>query len=321
MDIEEHRRKLKKKRISERGGFSLIILPHYQGKIKVIRITRRKIYTALTVFVIVIVMLVSFAFSYKNLNNEVARFKGMKLNDVVAAQSKELQAAQDEVTKTKTELTSLKEYVVYLSSLEKQVRSSLKLGNSKVSLDYVLSKTPKAKLQSSNNLPTDVAQLLSEQNNVTLLAEDRAKTLNLLKGAADEYNVLLAQTPNVWPLHGYISSPFGWRTNPFGGSGWQFHTGIDIVAYYGAPIRATADGTVEYAGWFGGYGNFIKIYHRDGIETCYGHLSKIAVKHGEHVKKGQVIGYEGDTGLSTGPHLHYEIRVNGTPVNPMDYLK
>jgi len=320
MDIEEHKRKLRRKKIRERGGFSLIIVPRYQGKMKVIKVTSRKIYTSLVVLVVFITLVVSFAFSYKNLNVEVARFKGMKLNDVVAAQSMELQKAQDEVAKTRTELDALKQYVVNLSSLEKQVRDSLKLGDSKVSLEYVLDRTPKAKLESSNALPGNVAQLLSEQSNVTLLAEDRAKTLNLLKGAADEYNVLLAETPNIWPLHGYISSPFGWRTYPFGG-GWEFHKGIDICAYYGAPVRATADGTVEYASWFGTYGYFIKIYHRDGIETCYGHLSRIAVKYGEHVKKGQVIGYEGSTGLSTGAHLHYEIRVNGTAVNPMGYLR
>ena len=132
--------------------------------------------------------------------------------------------------------------------------------------------------------------------------------------------MLLAQTPNIWPLQGYISSYFGWRTNPFGG-GWEFHKGIDICGYYGAPIRATADGTVKYVGWYGGYGYTVQIYHRDGIETIYGHLSRIAVKYDETIKKGQVIGYEGNTGFSTGAHLHYEIRVNGISVNPLGYLK
>ncbi len=319
MNLKKHRRELKKKVIRKRSGFSIVIVPHYQGKAKRIEITPTKIYLSILSFVVVIALVGSMAFSYKGLTNKVAQFKGMKLDSVITAQSKELQIAQNQLSKTKTELDSLKQYVVYLSNLEKQVRDSLKLGNSKVSLDYVLKHTSKAKLQSTGKLTESVTQFLAEQNNVTLLAEDREKTLNTLKGAADEYNNLLAETPNIWPLHGYISSPFGWRSSPFG-SGWEFHPGIDICAYYGAPIRATADGTVEYAGWNGGYGNFVKIYHRDGIETCYGHMEKIAAKAGEHIKKGQVIGYEGSTGLSTGPHLHYEIRVNGTAVNPIKYL-
>jgi murein DD-endopeptidase MepM/ murein hydrolase activator NlpD len=101
----------------------------------------------------------------------------------------------------------------------------------------------------------------------------------------------------------------------------EFHTGIDIVAYYGAPIRAAADGTVESAGWDGGYGRCIQIYHRDGIESIYGHLSGFKVMAGDKVKKGQVIGYEGSSGEATGPHLHFEIRVNGTAVDPLSYLQ
>ncbi len=320
MDLERHKIRTKKKNIRKRGGFSLIIMPYYQGKMKVIKITSKQIYTSLVVFVVLIALVTSFAFSYKKLNDEIAFFKGMKFDDIISAQARELQQVQDEVAKTKSKLGAFEEYIVYLSSLEKQVRDSLKLGDSKVSLEYVLDRTPQAKLESSEELPVSVAQLLYEQSNVTSIAEERAATLNLLKGAADEYNVLLAQTPNIWPLQGYISSYFGWRTNPFGG-GWEFHKGVDICAYYGAPVRATAGGTVTYEGWSGGFGYTVEIYHRDGIETFYGHLSRTAVKCGETVKKGQVIGYEGNTGFSTGAHLHYEIRVNGISVNPLDYLK
>ena len=319
MDLYKHKTEVKKRNVHKRGGFSVVIVPHYQGKTKRIEVTPTKIYLSVVSLVVAGALLGGFIFSYTGLKSQVAQFKGAKFDSIVAAQSKELQITQNELAKTQSQLDALKEYVVSLSSLEKEVRNSLKLGESKVSLEYVLERTPKAKLQSTTKLPENVAKLLSEENNVTQIAEDRAKMLNMLKGASDEYHVLLAETPNIWPLHGYVSSPFGWRPSPFG-SGWEFHKGIDICAYYGAPIRATADGTVEYAGWFEGYGRFIKIYHRDGIETCYGHLSKIIVKAGEHVKKGQVIGYEGDSGLSTGPHLHYEVRINGVAVNPAKFL-
>lgn len=319
MDLYKHKKELKKKVLRRRSGFSIVIVPHYGGKTRRIEITPSKVYLSVLIIVLAVSFVTAMGFSYRNLENQVARFKGMQLDAIVNAQSKELQITQNELSKTKAELDSLKQYVVYLSTLEKQVRDSLKLGDSKVSLEYVLERTPKAKLQSTEKLPENVAQLLSEQNNVTLLAEDRAKMLNTLKSASDGYHKLLAKTPDIWPLQGYISSSFGWRRSPFG-SGWEFHKGIDICAYYGAPIRAAADGKVEYAGWNEGYGNFVKIYHRDGIETCYGHMSKIAVKSGEYVKKGQVIGYEGCTGLCTGAHLHYEVRVNGAAVNPINYL-
>jgi len=322
VDLHEHRKKIGKKKVHQRSGFSLIIVPRYQGKIRKINITPLKIYTSILIIGIIIIGFFAFGSSYKRLYTQLVQFDGMKLESVTSAQSKELQLLQNELAKNKADLDALKLYVSYLSSLETQVRNSLKLGDSKISLDYVLNRSTKsAEIQSFTKLPTSVAQLLTEQNNVTQLAEDRQKTLTMLKDAADTYNILLAQTPNLWSVQGYISSYFGWRQNPWGGRGMEFHTGIDIVAYYGAPIRAAADGTVESAGWDGGYGRCIQIYHRDGIESIYGHLSGFKVMAGDKVKKGQVIGYEGSSGEATGPHLHFEIRVNGTAVDPLSYLQ
>ena len=322
MDLHEHRKSIGKKKVHQRSGFSLIIVPRYQGKIKRIEVTPLKIYTSILVIAIMITGVVALNFSYKRLQTQVAQLDGMQLQAVTNAQTKELQLLQNELAKNKADLNALKQYVSSLSSLEAQVRNSLKLGDSKVSLEYVLNRsTKKADLQSYANVPTSVAQLIAETNNVTKTAEDRQQMLNTLKDAADSYNLLLAETPDLWPVQGYISSPFGWRLNPFGGGGYEFHTGIDICAYYGAPVRAAADGTVESVGWNGGYGECVQIYHRDGIETLYGHLSGFAVKAGDKVKKGQVIGYEGATGEATGPHVHFEVRVDGTAVNPLTYLQ
>lgn len=122
--------------------------------------------------------------------------------------------------------------------------------------------------------------------------------------------------PSIWPTSGYVSSPYGLRWN-----GTEFHQGIDIAAETGTPIVATADGVVTAAGWDGsGYGNMVDIDHGDGIMTRYGHASAVAVTPGQTVRRGQVIAYVGSTGYSTGPHLHYEVRVNGQPVNPAGYL-
>ena len=123
-------------------------------------------------------------------------------------------------------------------------------------------------------------------------------------------------TPTGWPTDGFISSPYGLR---FGGA--EFHQGIDIAADTGTPITATADGVVTAAGWSGsGYGNMVDIDHGNGVMTRYGHASAVAVTAGEQVRRGQIIAYVGSTGHSTGPHLHYEVRLNGQPVNPAPYL-
>lgn len=122
--------------------------------------------------------------------------------------------------------------------------------------------------------------------------------------------------PSGWPTSGDISSPFGWRWN-----GTDFHPGIDIANDMGTPIVATADGVVTTAGWNGGgYGNMVDIDHGNGILTRYGHASEVVVHEGQHVKRGDVIAYMGSTGFSTGPHVHYEIHVNGETVNPASYL-
>jgi murein DD-endopeptidase MepM/ murein hydrolase activator NlpD len=117
----------------------------------------------------------------------------------------------------------------------------------------------------------------------------------------------------IWPVQGTITSYFGMRWG-------RMHEGIDIGAPEGTPIVAAAGGTVNYAGWEGGYGNLTVIDHGNGLATAYGHQSRIIVSSGQTVAQGQVIGYVGSTGHSTGPHLHFEVRVNGTPVDPLGYL-
>lgn len=129
-------------------------------------------------------------------------------------------------------------------------------------------------------------------------------------GAAD------SRIPSIWPTTGEVTSPYGLR---WGGT--DFHPGIDIANDMGTPIVATADGVVEYAGWnSGGYGNMVDINHGNGIMTRYGHASQVVVSTGQQVKRGQLIAYMGSTGFSTGPHVHYEVHVNGNRVNPISYL-
>jgi murein DD-endopeptidase MepM/ murein hydrolase activator NlpD len=131
---------------------------------------------------------------------------------------------------------------------------------------------------------------------------------------------LLSATPSIWPARGALSAMFGMREDPFG-RGRETHTGIDISADSGEPVYATGDGTVESAGWNGDYGNMVVLNHNNvGFVTRYAHLSSFSVLPGERVVKGQVIGLVGATGRSTGPHLHFELLVNGQLTNPLSLL-
>ena len=129
----------------------------------------------------------------------------------------------------------------------------------------------------------------------------------------------LSSTPSIWPTRGWVTSSFGFRKSPFTGLR-EKHEGWDIAARNGAPVRATADGVVVVEGREYGYGNLVEVDHGYGIVTRYGHNSKHLVKVGDRVKRGQVVSLVGNTGRSTGPHLHYEILLNGVPVSPKNYI-
>jgi murein DD-endopeptidase MepM/ murein hydrolase activator NlpD len=124
----------------------------------------------------------------------------------------------------------------------------------------------------------------------------------------------------MWAHLGKINNEFGYRRNPFGGRGYEFHAGMDIDGNQGDMVAAPGNGTIIKADWEGGYGNLIEIDHGNGLTTRYGHLSRVGVQIGDTVKRGQIIGLIGSTGRSTGPHLHYEVRINNKPINPRRFL-
>jgi murein DD-endopeptidase MepM/ murein hydrolase activator NlpD len=164
--------------------------------------------------------------------------------------------------------------------------------------------------------------LQSPENTFGLLREILQGIENRLTSArsdVDRYTSLAAATPSIWPAHGWISSFVGSRPDPLTGDA-DYHHGLDISANHGSVVYATADGTVNHAGREGAYGNLVTIDHGYGLETRYGHLSRFDVKSGAKVKRGDVIGRVGATGRATGPHLHYEVRVNGRLLNPLQLL-
>ncbi len=152
---------------------------------------------------------------------------------------------------------------------------------------------------------------------ISMLLEEAAQQ-DLFHAAAAQQE-RLARIPVIWPTRGRFTSRFGYRIAPFSGK-TRFHKGIDITAPTGTPIKAAAQGRVVMAEWFSTYGMCVEIDHGDGIHTRYGHLSKILVRDGQMVYRGDVIGQVGSTGRSVAPHLHYEVHLGGKPVNPLNYI-
>jgi len=145
-------------------------------------------------------------------------------------------------------------------------------------------------------------------------------TMGLTRNVTTADWIKANSAPNLWPVEGQVTGSFGERIDPFNGEG-AFHSGVDIGSSFGAKIIAPADGVVSLVESLGGYGKTIMIDHGNGISTRFGHLSGFAVTVGQRVQRGDVIGYVGESGRSTGPHLHYEVRINDTPVNPYKYLR
>jgi murein DD-endopeptidase MepM/ murein hydrolase activator NlpD len=305
---------------SKRTGYSVVIVPQYEGCAHHFKVSRLAIYSVITAFVLFVSGFVFVLTQNVRLKNTVAQYNGMGLDQVVRLQATQLDAANEAISKNNTELAALQKYVTYLGTLDAKVRKTLGVGSASTSLASILKSTSTPTLSVSRGLAAGATQLSASTAVVQQEAADREKNLIVLQDAASKYNTMLAKTPSIWPLYGLITSNYGWRANPFGGSSSEEHDGIDIAAPYGTAIRATADGKVEQTGWNGSYGISVTLYHRDGIETLYGHMSRTAVAVGQTVKKGQVIGYEGSTGRATGAHCHYQVMINGNAVNPMTYL-
>jgi len=173
--------------------------------------------------------------------------------------------------------------------------------------------TPAARGQGGPAHPVDSAAALAALESKTAKLEHEMKMY-------ESFLRLHAIIPSIWPVVGKLESGLGGRRNPFGGRGYEYHEGQDIDAAYGTPVAVAASGRVIIAGWQRGYGNVVYVDHGAGLSTRYGHLSEIDVAVGQTVARGQTIGLVGSTGRSTGPHLHYEVRINNQPVDPRQYL-
>lgn len=235
------------------------------------------------------------------------------------SQYNELRAEKDDL---KTRYTHLEEVakerdmqVASLGSLASEVSSLYGLKPDPMLLAAASSDTVQ-----DDQVSSSLDRLSTLKNTALSGATTAGLTLGLTRNVTTADWVRANSAPNLWPVEGIITGAFGERIDPFNGEG-AFHSGVDIGATIGQPIIAPADGTVVFADFMGGYGRAIVLDHGHGITTRYGHLKSFAVFPGEHIHRGDTIGYVGDSGRSTGPHLHYEVRINDIPVNPHKYLR
>ncbi len=211
----------------------------------------------------------------------------------------------------------------HLSSRVASLQNFVKKLSVIAGLDTTVSSEPVAGVggPDSEGLTTDSAYIQVKES-LDLIAGDLA-TLEeksvVLERFYEQNSLMLASTPSIWPVRGYLVSSFGKRKDPFTGEP-DFHPGVDIVSRVGSPVVATADGIVLYTSRRGAYGNTVVIDHKYGMMTLYGHLKGYNARPGKKVKRGDVIGYLGNTGRSRGPHLHYEVWVADRTVHPLDYI-
>lgn len=269
-------------------------------------------FTAVASFLVAVVctigVLAHFAFQNEAQKQELAEYKQTK-----SAQEQQIKELQQMAEKNQKQLA-------YITKLEDQVRNQMEKNGAQLppkSDASLYAGKGGATLGEANEFNV----MFEQEKNIQLQASAKAADLQKLLDAIENENYRRDVTPSQWPTDGgYVSSSFGGRANPFSGYGSDWHPGIDIAVDYGTPVYASAAGYVQQSGWYGGYGKYIRLSHDFGYETAYGHMSRLAVDAGTFVKKGQVIGYVGSTGYSTGPHLHFEVIKNGEQVNPSSLM-
>jgi murein DD-endopeptidase MepM/ murein hydrolase activator NlpD len=287
--------------------YTFLIFPGAHGKLHRIRLPFYVVHLVLAFSVVGIMTITALANSYARMLLKVSNYNSLRTErEALKTQNRSLENA---VTQTNAKLGSLESLAA------------------EVALTYGFGQEHRLRFP-------EAALALATQSNSTVESSYRASlyAFNLIRRSAlnpADRSVALGifpstelgreTVPSLWPVRGQITAGFGQRLDPFSGEG-AFHSGLDISAPYGTRVDVSADGIVLESGPESGYGNEIVVDHGYGMATKYGHLSKIFVTVGQEVKRGQVIGAVGMTGKTTGPHLHYEVIVNDTPVNPTKYL-
>ncbi|HOM86832.1 MAG TPA: M23 family metallopeptidase [Spirochaetota bacterium] len=284
---------------------TIMFIPHNEQKIFNFQISRFTILFFTTLLVIVLV-----TSSYAIIKNTAVKREEERLLSNYKDIRSQIIRFEQLTNELGQELDKIKPDIEDLYDLATNNNNSTSIWESSV----VNNEDPSMR-QYASILPSDIQVLRSMQKDLLCTTN----TVKTIKNFIDVRNKVIYDTPSIIPNPGHITSLFGWRRSPFGFDR-DFHSGIDIAAPQGTEIRATAPGIVISASWGGGYGYMVRIRHKYGYETIYGHCSKIIVSQGQSIKKGQIIAYVGQTGSATGSHCHYEIRIGGVAINPYPYM-
>jgi len=310
----------------ERKYSTFVYIPHNGGPTKTIRITSPliKLFSVFGIFILIITFLVVglnyFITESNNLNLKITEVieqhqqQVSVLNSYIQRQSYLIGNKADELSDIEGLQSSINMELLTLSAKFENVTTTYvdkyADAHNTASLSYT-------QVEAFLKDASDLAQTLSKIEDLSDTSQNSMLSFKSIKKELNEY---LDKIPSVWPTDSrYIGAPFGMRMHPIL-KVYKMHTGVDIGGKTGDNIYASGAGKVVFASWNGGYGYMIKIDHGEGIETLYGHSSKLLVKVGDIVKKGQIIGLVGNTGLSTGPHVHFEVRIDNVPVNPLAFI-
>ena len=305
------------KKAKKKEFYTLMFVPGPNARVRTLSISKSLIKTVFSSLAVLLIVSLYLVYEYNSVKDKVWELQSMR---------EELMQQKAEVQDFALNMLDYKRQMFRLRDLDSKLRRAVSL-------------SPRRKAQQvlglggADELGLQNLAKMGEKKQKEVIKEMRQE-LSQLKGAAlqqeaslqmlieyfEDKRSLYASTPSIWPVRGWVTSHFGNRTSPFSGI-VTFHDGIDVAAQTGTPVISPADGVVLKARFSTGYGNMVEISHGYGIKTLYAHNSRLNVKAGQRVKRGDVIAFVGDSGSSTGPHLHYEVRVNGLPVNPGRYMK
>jgi len=296
--------------------WTLMLVPHRGGKVKRLAISKFFFFSGIILTGIILAILFFFIMDYRQIKSKITVLEELKRVN---------KEQQEKILSLAEKVESFNETLKKLEELENKLRNLAGVSEAKsVIKGEGFGKGGPESYSLENELnENDSCVLASKMEEKFPLLEKEAQTriegFQYVEKVIVQKKELFASTPNIFPVQGWLSSGFGWRNDPFTHKR-AFHYGIDISAPWGTSIRAAAQGKVTSAGWNDGYGLTIEINNGYGYVTIYGHLSKILVKKGAWVNKGDIIGRLGSTGRSTGPHLHFEVHRNKKAINPLSLM-
>ena len=294
----------------------------YTGKtVRQLAVSRRHLWIASGCLAFFLFITLAVFFDYFNIK---ITFNKKDVENLIAKQSDEIFSQRKQIQKFADEINAIKSSLVKLNTFEKKIRIIANIENSpeQDSLFGVGGSIPEdldSQLPLSEKHNSLLREMHEQTQDLALASVTQEKVFESLYEGLKSQRNLLSSTPSIRPTEGWLSSGFGYRISPFTGLR-EFHKGIDIAGRRLTEVIATADGVVTFVGSNGSYGKMIKIDHGHGMITRFGHINKALKKRGEAVKRGDVIALMGNSGRSTGPHLHYEVLLNGLPVNPKKYI-